>query len=361
MKQQEYDQLLQETGAIGLMHPEFDKQYHLEKWNEVTVLVCQRKTFQATRLCIESLLRFYPDINILVVDGNSQDDSTLYLKYKSLVTPNLTLHERIGKRHSHGETMDEALLNFIKTPYALLLDSDTIINRGGWIEPLLQQFKDNPKLYATGSLMLVTRKNYGVGAPEDKDDVLRYAHPSCAMIHVSTYRELKAPANDNGSPLAHNMIEAEKQGFEIGAFPIDKYVSHLSSVSWNTDHSMTWHDDYDVFIRPFITFVTTLPAQFTELQKQNDRDFNIVPQADYFQLRIWDGVQKDINNRFFKIRHSVNGEYVCLLNESVSTLDSDFVHQVKIAIVEQGAPDELQTGGLTIVKRQLWQQRECQQ
>lgn len=364
MEQSRYFELCKENGAIQLAHPEFDLEYHNREWDvtkEVTILICQRKTFEITRLCIESILRFYPDINILVVDGDSQDESTLYLRYKALTTPNLELHERIGLRHSHGETMDDALKNRIKTPYALLMDSDTIVNRGNWIEDLVMQFKENPKLYATGSLMLVTRKNFGVGAPHDEDDILRYAHPSCSMFHVNTYKELKTPFNDNGSPLAHNMIEAQEKGLEIGAYPIDKYVSHRSGVSWITEHQIVWKEDYNVFIRPFVSFIVTAPQHLTALEEQTSRDFNISVKAPHISLKIWDGETKDINNQFFGIRYSVNGEYVCLLNEAVTALVPDFIQQVKLAVIEQKAPEELNVGGLVVVKRTLWHKRECLQ
>lgn len=359
MEQSKYEELCREQGAIQLVHPEFDADYHKNKWHEVTILICQRKTFEITRLCIESILRFYPDINILVVDGDSQDESTLYLKYKSLTIPNFKLYERIGQRHSHGWTLHDAITNYIKTPFVLTMDSDTIVNRGGFIEGMLEQFKAKPKLYATGSLMLVSRANWGVGAPQDENDVLRYAHPSCSIFHVNTYKVLKTPFDDNGSPLAANMLAAERFGLEIGAYPVDKYVSHRSGISWVTEHQIVWKDDYNVFIRPFITFLVTKPEHIAELFKQTDRDFNVQIIGQHQSLQIYDTESKAISNPFYQIRFLISGEYVCVLNEGIETLDENFVRMVKEMVIQGNGDDELIGGGLRVVKRNLFQQREC--
>lgn len=361
MTQERYIELCNKEGAIQLHHPEFDAQeYHRNLWaaKDVTIAICQRKTKEFTQLCVESILRFYPDIQILVIDGDSQDDSTLYLRYKALKVPNLKVYERIGQRHSHGFTLDDAIMNHITTAFVLPMDSDTIVNRGGWVEGMLDQFMANPKLYATGSLMLVSHSNYGVGAPKDDNDILRYAHPSCALFHVPTYRELDTQFNDNGSPLAHNMLAAEKAGLQIGAFPIDKYVSHRMGVSWVKEHQIIWKDDYDVFIRPFITFIVTLPEHFALLQKQSDKDFNVVLKDKYTQMRIWESEGKDISNQFYGIRYMINGEYVCLLNEAVSDIVENFVHLAKVQIIENKAPLEINVGGIRLADRKFFQKND---
>ena len=49
--------------------------FHRNEWvkKDITVIVCERDTADITRLCLESLLRFYPDIPILIIDGGSID------------------------------------------------------------------------------------------------------------------------------------------------------------------------------------------------------------------------------------------------------------------------------------------------
>lgn len=358
MTQEDYDKACAEAGAISLAHTNFDIGWHKNKWKDVTILICQRKTFEVTRLCIESILRFYPDINILVVDGDSQDESTLYLRYKALTEPNFRVYERIGMRHSHGESLDDAIRNHIRTTYFLTMDNDTIVSRGGFVEDFLQAFKNNPKAYGVGSMMLVSRKNYGCGTPEDEKDILRYPHPSCAMFHRETYLTL-VPFNDGGAPLAHNIIDSEQRGLEVVAHPTDNFVQHLSGNSWVKEHQMVWKDDYDVFVRPFITFIITQPHHVSQLESLTSMDFNVAVRAPSSSLRIWNGEAKEINNRYYGIRFTVSGEYICLLNESVSDIYPDFIRQAKEVIISEKAPKQITIGGLILVGRNLFQQREC--
>ncbi len=362
MEQERYNELCKQEGAIPLGHPEFDAQeYHRSIWigNQTTIVICQRKTKEVTQLCVESILKHYPDIPILVIDGDSQDDSTLYLRYKALTVPNFTLYERIGMRNSHGETLHDAFMNHVETAFALTMDSDTIVNRSGFIEGLIGMFSRNPKLYAAGHLMLVSKSNFGCDAPKDEEDILRYAHPECSMFHVPTYKSLGTPFNDNGAPLAHNMIIAGVAGLEIGAFPIDKYSSHRMGTSWVTEHQIIWKDDYDIQIRPFVTFIVTKGEQIAELEKQTDKDFDIIIQGDHIDKRVWVDNAIDLSNRFYQMRFKANGEYVCLLNEAVSAVDSEFVHNIKLQVIENKVPDELVVGGIRIVKRKVWQLKDC--
>ena len=358
MTGEEYSKLLSEFPNVQLTRPFWDyEDYHAQKWIEkdVTVLICQRKTKELIQLCLESLLNFYPDIPVLVVDGDSNDDSTLYLLYKSIVCDNLKVWQRSGI-NSHGITMHEAIMNYINTNYVLLMDSDVISLRHGYIEGMMQQFENNINLYATGTRMLVTRKNYACGVPEDINDVLKYAHPSCSIYHVPTYKQMK-PFVDHGAPCVYNMLDAEAKKFDIGYFPIQKYAAHLSGASWQKVKTI-WERDFDTKIRPFITFIVYKPEHILFLSLQTDYDFDMITLGreiiDEFAMFTKGRIQ--INNKLYDIRFKVTGEYVCYLPETVETIDNNIVNIIKSEIIKQKAPDELFVGGLKIVKRQFWQE-----
>lgn len=361
MEQDKYIRLCKKYSAIEMIRSFWD--YHQE-WKDITVLICQRKTKILIQLCLESLLTFYPDIPILVVDGNSQDDSTLYLRYKSLVCSNITIWERkiveSKEFNSHGNSMHEAITDHIKTKYALLLDSDTIIKRGGFIEGMLSQF-ENPKLYATGTLMIVSNSDAGNGTPKTEEDILKYPHPSCSMFRTDIYKQL-IPFGDYGSPCVYNVQDAISKGWEIGTFPIDKYVMHLSGASWTTPRTI-WSCDNDIFIRPFISFIIDNEKQFSQLYKQDDLDFEIIPllQKEYLDNIVihCHEAGEIVKNRIFRIRFNVHGEYVCVIDNSISRIDKNFVHIVKLEIINSSAPDEINIGGLQLVKRKIWQFRHA--
>lgn len=344
----------------ALVRPEFtlDKEYHSEKWKDITVLICSRKDKALIQLTIESFHKFYPDVNILVVDGNSQDDSLTYLRWKA-VTSNVKvveLYDNVGF-NSHGTTMNMAIRRHIKTKYVLLMDSDVITERGGWLESMYAQL-ENEDLYATGTLMQVTRSGGGCGAPINDNDILRYAHPSCSLYTTDIYKILE-PFCDHGAPCIYNMIDAESKGLKIGYFPIDKYVSHLSGASW-CNPATIWANDHGVLLRPFVTFITNKHVEI--LSKQTDKDFDIINVGYPVQKAVVlhsDGKRIDLNNNLYSIRFNVMGEYVCMLTEYVENVNEAFVTLVKNAAIKQNAPDILEIGGLILHRRNYWQNKIC--
>jgi hypothetical protein len=362
MTKEELEKLNRENPSIAMIRYDWDfSQYHRDYWRDlgVTVLICQRKTPDITKLCLESLLRFYPDIPVIVVDGDSQDESTLYLKYKAIVSPNVKFVHHFGP-NSHGTTMHEIVMEHVNTEYVLLMDSDLISMRYGYIEGMLQQLISE-KLYATGSLMLTTRKNYSCGPIEDVNDVLRYAHPSCSLYHVPTYKSMNAPFANHGAPCVYNMMAAEKMGLKIGYWPLDKYTAHLSGASWCVPRTI-WIHDHDVPQRPFITFIVTNEKQVMELSGQNDHDFDVIPLGNPVSTQVVchdDCVPMNVNNRLYDIRFRVHGDYVCLLDPAVERIDNVIVTMIKQHVIEQNAPDELNVGGLRVVKRKVWQRKDC--
>lgn len=337
--------------------------------SDVTLLICQRKTPDLIRLTIESILRFYPDINIVVIDGNSKDESTLYLKWKSVTNPNIKVVELTPQMcaehdiplaangiNSHGATMNYAIRNHITTKYVLLCDSDLVIERGGFIEGMKAQINEDC-LYAIGTLMLVSEEGEGCCSPKSESDLLRYAHPSCSLYNAEVYRTLK-PFNDHGAPCVWNQIDAKKKGLSIGYFPIDKYVSHLSGASWCVPQTI-WNNDHNVFIRPFVTFITD--THIEELKSQTDRDFDIVntaSPANSFVILHEDGVKRNVTNKLYGLRFNVCGEYVCHLDKGVDKISPDIVHLIKLQAIKEKAPNEMNVGGLIVYKRTYWQNKK---
>lgn len=348
---------------VSLVRP-FDfsyRDYHLNKWKEknITVLICQRNTNDLIRLSLESLLRFYPDIPILIMEEGSQDESVSYLKYKALTHPNIQVITGTNKTDrftSHGVAMDNALKNHISTKYVLLMDSDVIIERGGLIEDMLNEFPKDDTLYAIGSLMLVTRSNQACGPPKDEADVLRYAHPSFSIYRTDLYHKINAPFVDHGAPCVYSMIEAEKLGYNIGYYPVDKYVSHLSGGSW-TEPRTIWANDHGVFLRPFVTFILLSDQRFENLEFQTDRDFDILcnGKIQNKNIVIHGKLPQEVNNFFYSMRHQVMGEYICVIPEILEILQPHFVTAVKQTAIEQNMPDVMNVGGLECIKRTVWQ------
>ena len=351
MEQEEYNELCKKYASHTMVRPFWiEDNYHKDYWKQkdITILICQRKTKNLIQLCLESLLSFYPDIPILIVDGNSQDDSTFYLQFKSMTYSNIKLWIRdksnISDNSSHGEMMNEAIIDHITTKYILIFDSDVIIKRYGFIEGMLSQFED-PELYATGTLLLVTNKNDGCGLPENENDILFYPHPSCSIYRRDIYKTLK-PFCDHGAPCAYNLQDAMKKGWKMGSFPVDKYVMHLSGASWTIPRTI-WTNDNDIFIRPFLTFIINTSNQFVLLTKQDDQDFEIITLAKETinNVVIHSLLPIIVKNSIFDIRFHVKGEYICHIPEWVDRIDEDFVSAIKKEMLKNNFPNEHNVGG----------------
>ena len=390
------ESLSETNSTTGMVRPVWNhRQFFLDQWKQkdITVLICQRKTKDITQLCLESLLRFYPDIPILVVDGDSQDDSALYLQWLAIRNPNVKIWTRPSPPTgftSHGTSMHEALSGHILTKYVLLLDSDTIVERGGWIEEMLNEiitaneyfdtnvyYEANIRpIYALGSLMLPSRSGEAITPPKDENDVLRYAHPSCSMIDRDKYLEIAKTftnwpdgqvipnrASDHGSPLVWNMMGAEQLGYRVEYFPVDKYVSHLSGASW-CEPKTIWPDDHDVKVRPFVTFIcyNNVPPLW-----QQNKDFDIIYNAQKEKHFVVVHGQAPVitENAYYDLRFNTTGEYVCCLPTDYSTLVTlssiALVGSAKKKAIELNAPEDFELDGLKFVRRDIWQKRECLQ
>ena len=277
---------------------------------DITVLICQNKTYDLIRLSVESLLNHYPTIKILVVDGSPNDASGKWLAYKAAITDNLSVWIRVGY-DSHGVAMDEAIRQKINTRYVLTLDSDVIIKRAGWIEKMRRSIKG---LFAIGALMEVTRKNHACGSPENESDVLRYIHPSTMLFDRNIYLQLK-PFTDHGAPCVYTMIDAEERGLKVKGFPVAEYVMHLSGASW-TEPRTIWSWDNGVAMRPIVTFVCNPWLKINPAG--NDYDVVHAFERVTGKFVIHGQEPRDISSTLFQLRFKVSGDFVCVADTEVT-------------------------------------------
>lgn len=307
---------------------------------DVTVLITQRKTPDVTRLCLESLLHWYPDIRVLIVDGDSQDDSSMYLHMKASLYPNVRVHTFTSERHSHGEIMHMALSNLITSKYVLLMDSDVITMEGDWLEVMLSY-----EAYAIGTGMLVGIKAEGCGGAESPDDEALYIHPSLALIDREQYLDME-PFKDHGAPCISNMIDAKHRGLSVVDFPVEWYTLHLSGSSWTSPRTVWWHDN-DVMVRPMLTVVNPVSRVAGD-----DIECIYTP----YRSKTWDSVitwdmkpLDDYDPSLLLSRFNVRGEYVV-------EGDAGDVQAFREAVI-RSADSEININGITYLRRKEWQRR----
>jgi len=344
-----------------LIRPNWEYElYHRKVWQNkgITVIMCERDTLDITRLALESLLTFYPDIPVLVIDGGSTDGTVQYIQRLCYKYPNITLWQREG-RNGHGTMLDEGINTYIKTKYVLLMDSDVIVKRGGWIEMMLERM-NSEDIYAIGTLMQVTDSKDGIGEPINDGDILRYAHPSCSIIRRETYLTLP-PFVEHGAPLVFNMQAAKEQGLRVEYFPIEYYCAHLSGASWVIPRTI-WRNDMGVHTRPFVTFIIgRLQYHYIdELLLQDDRDFDIALAGEMHSdlVAVHNEGEFEFSNRLFPLRHLVTGDYICVTPAPYTWFPPQLVSDAKKAALALNMPDEFVFGVILFIKRELWQVRD---
>jgi len=191
----------------------------------VTCIIVNFKTAELTETALTSFLLQYPFVSVLLVDNGSSDDSARYVKIAgdSFSTVTTILHdENIG----HGPAMHRAILQ-ATTRYVFTLDSDCVVEEGGFLERMIKDFQSDDGLYALGWLRKVDPL-IGVPVPDRTSNYLEYIHPSAALYDREKYLQL-APFRHTGAPCTDNMREAKKAGFKMQSFPISQYVEHLEA------------------------------------------------------------------------------------------------------------------------------------
>ncbi|RYD46920.1 MAG: glycosyltransferase, partial [Verrucomicrobiaceae bacterium] len=178
----------------------------------VTILIPNYKTLDITKLCLR-LLRKHTDmqrVSVLVIDNDSQDASTEYLRSLSWIR----LIERDTSQDktppmSHANALDRALAE-VTTPYVLSFHTDTLVRNSGWLDFLMEEMNRRPSIAGVGSWKLEQKSFFrcmlkeaemmvqglifpligkGQGKIQGKGDNFFYLRSHCAMYKMDLIRE----------------------------------------------------------------------------------------------------------------------------------------------------------------------------
>lgn len=211
---------------------------------QITIIIPNYKTPQLTKLCLRSLRRF-TDLGrarVVVIDNDSADESLEYLRQVEWIT--LLERKTVGESgpQMHARALDEALA-VVDTPFFAVMHTDTIVCDPKWLDFLLGQFEDAPRLAGVGSWKLETcsrLKMFGQRienfvrkiflrrrrAPEE-----RYLRSHCAVYRTAPVREFTRGFDDGetaGKSLHRMLVGA---GFEmrfLDPSELGRFVLHLN-------------------------------------------------------------------------------------------------------------------------------------
>lgn len=172
---------------------------------EVTIVIVNYNTPDLLKACVESIRKFYPTVEIIIVDG-SEDDSV-----SRAMRSDYTFTMPVGFNMGHGPGMNFAI-RACETDFVLLCDSDVTIDKAGVIEEML---KIPPYAYGIGQVVEVNEHGGNV------EKGIRYLHPHFALINRDAYHLFPEFIN-HGAPLLATM---KKRPYVVN-FPVGDYITH---------------------------------------------------------------------------------------------------------------------------------------
>jgi GT2 family glycosyltransferase len=134
----------------------------------VGIVLVNLNSYNDTSICIKSLRSItYPNVEIIVVDNGSKDDSGSQLREKYPGVTHLRSEENLGFTGGNNLGIQYGLLAGCE--HILLLNNDTIVT-SGFLEPLVEQLEKNWKIAAVGGKIY-----YAPSVRNGAKDVLWYA------------------------------------------------------------------------------------------------------------------------------------------------------------------------------------------
>lgn len=184
--------------------------------DRVSAVVVNYQTPDLTETAVRSFRRFYPDVELLVIDNGSQDESPDVISQLSDELDITSIY--LDDNRYHGPAMDLAM-NRLRTPFVFLLDSDTITKKGGFMERMIDRAEPED-VYGAGKVVHVDRRGF---AASDGIPVLVSAF---MLLKRFLYHEFP-PFVHHGLPALRNFEAAAREGYRLEAFEIDDYITHL--------------------------------------------------------------------------------------------------------------------------------------
>lgn len=187
----------------------------------VTAVVINFRTPDLTRRAVESFRSFYASLPLLLIDNGSGDESGRTLDHLRALAPGCTEVILNPSNRHHGPAMDQAL-RAINTPYALFIDSDCEVLKGGFVELMLALADENPHAYVVGKKIFMNDRGFDI--PE-QPGAHSYIRPICMLVRREPYL-LLPPFERHGAPCLANMRAARASSYELVHFPVEDFVRH---------------------------------------------------------------------------------------------------------------------------------------
>lgn len=219
---------------------------------EVTILIPHYKTLELTKLCLR-LIRKHTSpnkIRVIVIDNDSQDESTHYLKSLQWIT----LLERMaipneGAISAHSRALDLGLAQ-VETPYVLSIHTDTLVKQSGWLDYLLNEIKYSEKIAGVGSWKLemkspwqrlakhIERKMQSVSSyclRRQKKEKEIYLRSHCALYRTNLLQRYHLLFSENNWVACRGIHhKLQELGYKLHFLPSEKLINYIDHINHAT-------------------------------------------------------------------------------------------------------------------------------
>jgi len=212
---------------------------------KVTICLVNYKTDELTRLCLRSIRKYthYPH-DVIVVDNGSGDASLDYLRTLDWITLiERTPEEMTGTGSwAQGTALDIAIKT-CKTEFFLVLHSDTIIHKDGWLKDFVKLCPADTVCAGTGKIDLRPRWQILLKKYTDFKDWIRrykgtdkpfYIRAICALYRTEILRKEKLKFyydedyNTCGQSIYIKLKAANYKLNAVSPWVMSKFIYHLA-------------------------------------------------------------------------------------------------------------------------------------
>lgn len=183
----------------------------------VTVVIIHYRTPAMLRQAVHSFRRYYGSLPLVLVDNGSKDGSQNVLRELQAHWPDSTRLLLLNDNRFHGPAMHRAM-ETVESELVFFLDSDTVTLKGGFLEAMAHEMKDE-KNYGAGRVKTINRRGFA-----SKEGLKVLATPYM-MLKKNVY-EVLPPFIHHGYPGIRNFKEAWNRGYKLVDFPAEEYIRH---------------------------------------------------------------------------------------------------------------------------------------
>jgi hypothetical protein len=189
----------------------------------ITGIVVTHNTKDLFQRAYESVRKFHPGMKIIIVNGSDKNNPCR--KYVESLSDDKTMVIKSDVNIGHGRGINWAL-GFVKTPYALIFDSDIEMIKSP-VEEMMTSLEDD--IYGVGTVIKTDLGgfNFGERPDESKLGSMKYLQPYFCLIQIAEYKKY-APFIHHGAPAVSTCLDIRRRGLDkaIKNFDLSGYIKH---------------------------------------------------------------------------------------------------------------------------------------